>query len=193
MKKIMASSDWKGAERLVDSFTPMAERLKAEGASMQAIMSAFRAHIALQKAATRRANLTGKGPIRSARDAMGKIEAIAREMMERAVSSPERILLEHLQGSTLPFKHQSLVGQYRVAFLIDGNFIAEIDDPGKRDPERDRYLRGLGYTIMRISPQTMAARPEAVILEIKKRIGWIDMPFKMGAAGDESRGDTETA
>lgn len=189
MKKTMLNSDQEGAKRLVDSFGPMAERLKAEGASMGTIMSAFRTHIALRKAATRRAKLSpGKGPIRSARDAMGKIEAMAREMMAKAGTSPERILLEHLQGSALPFRHQPRIGKYRVPFLVDGSLVAEIDDPETRDPERDGYLKGLGYTIIRISPQTIGSRPDAVIPEIKKRIGWIDIPHSRRTFGNGSGG-----
>jgi very-short-patch-repair endonuclease len=175
MKKTMRISDQKGAKCLVDSFLPMAEKLKDEGATMSEIMSCFRTHIALQRSA-KRAKLPGREPIRSARKAIGKIQAMAREMSEKADASPERALLDRLQESPMPFRHQPRIGRYRVPFLIDGILVAEIDNPGTRDPERDRYLKGLGYAIMKISPQTMVARPEAVIPEIKRRIGWRDLP-----------------
>lgn len=159
---------------LVHDFLPVAERMQAEGADHDTIMRAFDNYIGLKKganfAAIRRPPMDRAGD--AARSLMIKIGG---EREEKADSATEVVLYNKLVQSGIKFSFQVKIGRYRADFVI-GSLIVEVDGPHHAnqvtyDQIRDKYLRKMGYTIMRVPADLVALVPAAVVQSIKEQVG----------------------
>ena len=91
--------------------------------------------------------------------------------LQKADSKAEAIFYELLQNSGTKFSFQHNIGPYRVDYLVMGFLIIEIDGPQhdkNHDDKRDKYLRKMGYKIIRIPTWVLVSCPDAAIQEIKE-------------------------
>jgi len=111
---------------------------------------------------------------------------LARDLRKR-LTPTERILWRLLRDRRLKglkFRRQFPIGPFVVDFCcyelrlvieLDGEIHAE-PQPAARDRERDAYIRGLGFTILRFPNQRVFGTAEAVLAEIlavARRKTWI--------------------
>jgi len=88
-------------------------------------------------------------------------------------STTEWIFYLYLKESGLKFEYQYKIGPYRADFLLYGYVILEIDGPlheKEKDQKRDRYLKKMGYQIIRISADCATIEPEIEIEIIKEKL-----------------------
>ena len=101
---------------------------------------------------------------------------LLRIMMTKA----ERLLwseLRDLKSSGLKFRRQAPIGPYIVDFVcLASQLVVEVDGdrhetgPSKRhDANRDSYLRGLGYRVLRIDEPDVLANPWHVAQSVKEQ------------------------
>lgn len=78
-----------------------------------------------------------------------------------------------LASKGIRFEFQYTIGPYRADFLFADFIVFEIDGPQHNkdyDDARDKYMRGLGYKIIRAPLWILTTDPEAVIEEIQEAI-----------------------
>lgn len=92
-------------------------------------------------------------------------------------SKAELVFRNMLNKNKIHYKFQYKIGPYRVDFLISNFLIIEVDGPHhnqKRqkqyDKERDRYIKRLGYSILRLPIWIIAMSERAVVDEINQII-----------------------
>jgi very-short-patch-repair endonuclease len=146
-------------------FKPIIEQMAAEGASQDQIVRAYQAHL---KAKTMNYYSGTKGN-------MTPLMTILKTSLSghNADSKAEVIFYEMLADAGVNFKFQFPIGPYTADFLIAGFLVLEIDGPhhkAKHDTARDKYMRNMGYKIIRVPLNILCACPEAVIEEIKDTI-----------------------
>jgi very-short-patch-repair endonuclease len=111
---------------------------------------------------------------------------LARDLRKR-LTPAERILWRLLRDRRLKglkFRRQFPIGPFVVDFCcyelrlvieLDGEIHAE-PQPAARDRERDAYIRGLGFTILRFPNERVFWEAEAVladILAVARRKTWV--------------------
>jgi len=99
----------------------------------------------------------------------------------------EGIFFDLLVEAEVPFKFQYQIGCYYVDFLIGDFLVFEIDGPQHKqkkvyDEARDKYMRRLGYQILRIEAWLLTMDPYLIINEIKSIIS--RKTLKKGKGGD---------
>jgi len=85
----------------------------------------------------------------------------------------ELYMHEKLQQASIPFLFQYTIGPFRVDFLINDNLAFEIDGPmhnKEYDHKRDKYLKNMGYDVLKVPVWLIEANNGLVIDEIKARI-----------------------
>ncbi len=78
-----------------------------------------------------------------------------------------------LQQERLNFAFQYKIGPFRADFLIADSLILEIDGPmhnKKYDQRRDKYLKKMGYDIMRVPTWLVEMDTDLIIQEIRTRL-----------------------
>jgi very-short-patch-repair endonuclease len=111
---------------------------------------------------------------------------LARDLRKR-LTPAEKIfwrLLRDRRLKDLKFRRQFPIGPFVVDFCcyeirlvieLDGDIHAK-PQPAARDRERDAYIRGLGFTILRFPNERVFGEAEAVladILAVARRKAWI--------------------
>jgi very-short-patch-repair endonuclease len=114
----------------------------------------------------RRANGGGGGSLR-------KPEVYVARKLRKTMSLPEVLLWNQLRGKRLGFKVRSQhpIGPYVVDFYVSAcRFVIEVDgeahdrgDRPCRDQQRDAYLTGRGYRLLRIPAVEVLRNMEGVI------------------------------
>jgi very-short-patch-repair endonuclease len=103
----------------------------------------------------------------------------AHEMRHQSTPS-EAALWSALKGNQLgvAFRRQVLIGnRYIVDFLAPSlNLIIEVDGAyharrGVADARRERFLRRLGYRVLRLDAELVLTRLEAAVAQIKRMFG----------------------
>lgn len=148
---------------VVESFMPMIEKMAADGCTKNEIVSAYQNQIRIKSLQYYARQKEPKG----FRDCFNL------EALENADSKIEMIFYESLSSNNIPFKFQVKIGPYRVDYLIKGEIIVEIDGPQhdkNYDAKRDKYLRRMGYKIIRIPTWVLVSCPDAVIDVIRESI-----------------------
>lgn len=82
---------------------------------------------------------------------------------EVATSKAEWIFGTDLKKDGFEFWYQYKIGPYTVDFLFDEFLVVEIDGPQhskKHDEKRDRYMKKLGYEILRIPLSLLCNSPK---------------------------------
>lgn len=90
-----------------------------------------------------------------------------------ADSKAELIFYDLLTENKIPFKFQYKISPYRVDFLIQDWLVFEIDGPMHKkdyDDRRDKYIRKMGYEVMRAPLSVLMISPQVFIEEIKERM-----------------------
>lgn len=148
--------------RAMSDFKPVIEQMAAEGCSEDQIVKAYQAHMQI-KTNQYYEKLKGMASI-------GTILKIA-DITEKADSKAEMIFYTLMENSGIKFTFQHVIGPYRADYLVMGFLVIEIDGPQhdkEHDERRDRYLRKMGYKIIRIPTWVLMSCPEAAIQEIKE-------------------------
>ena len=87
-----------------------------------------------------------------------------------ADSKAEVIFYNILKENQVDFKFHYSIGPYTADYFIPDDLVVELDGPmhdKDRDKRRDRYMRNLGYRVLRLPIWIVANDPQAVVNEIK--------------------------
>lgn len=141
-------------------FAPMVESMAADGHSVNEIVAAFQAYMKckIYRFYHQKSFISLRETLKSYGD------------FEKVDSHGEMIFYDMLLSKKINFEFQRVIGPYRVDYLIAGQFIVELDGPlhnTERDARRDKYLKKMGYMIMRVPFWVLIMDCGAVIEEIK--------------------------
>ena len=159
----MNETSLKVQDKVVDDFYPVALKLRLEGRSNDEIQQAFQNEIKKrEKDFYRRKNEPALFS-----DILKNVE-----LENKADSRTEVIFYRLLEKNNIKFQFQYKIGRYRADFLVNDFLVVEIDGPQhqeKHDQIRDKYMRKLGYKILRIPIFILTADPRAIIEEVKQQ------------------------
>uniref|UniRef100_A0A6M3K438 DUF559 domain-containing protein n=1 Tax=viral metagenome TaxID=1070528 RepID=A0A6M3K438_9ZZZZ len=142
-------------------FMPVIEQMAKEGCDKNAIVGAYQSYV------------KGKSIqyYKRQKDPRAIAKCFNLSDLQKADSKIEMIFFEMLKSSGIKFTFQHVIGPYRADYLVMGFLIVEIDGPQhekKLDDERDKYLRKMGYEVVRIPTWILVSCPEAAIEEIRE-------------------------
>ena len=144
-------------------FLPVIEQMAKEGATEDQIIRAYQAHLRTKTSNYYNRTASQMAPLQSV------VESCLRDA--RPGSKAEVIFYQILIDADINFRFQFPIGPYTVDFLIAGFLVLEIDGPQhdkNHDEVRDKYMRNMGYKILRVPLHILCACPEAVIEEIQE-------------------------
>lgn len=80
----------------------------------------------------------------------------------------EMIVADMMTENGIPYRFQYPIGPYRVDFLVWDHLVVEIDGPHHKhqieyDDVRDKYLRKMGYEVLRVPVKILTLSPDAFI------------------------------
>ena len=159
MEIIMKEISEKLHNQAMDSFRPLAEYMADKGASENDIVQTFQNQMRIKSG-----NYYAKEPER-----FSKILK-RNSLIEEKTSKAEWILKEMLIKNEIEFKYQYKIGPYSADFLVKKIVDLEIDGPyhtQPKDDRRDKYIRNMGYKILRIPLWLLFYSPQALIDELK--------------------------
>ena len=150
----------------IKKYSPLVEQLAKEGLNKNQIVKIVETYIQgyIKKYYQRLSYLQPLGK---------SFGVVLDELKEKSDSKAEVVLYHILNDHRINFKFQYSIGKYRADFLIEEDLIVELDGPlhsKSKDEIRDRYLKKMGYKILRIPIWVISMSPEAVIEEIKEII-----------------------
>jgi very-short-patch-repair endonuclease len=150
-------------KKVVDEFYPVAEQLAKEGKSSSEIADIFFKHTKLKS------KNYYKKP--KALIPVGEIVGDGKEFVKNnhPDSIAESIFYRMLQDKEIEFKFQYPIGFYRADFLFSGSIVLEIDGvqhDKNHDDKRDKYMRSMGYKIIRVPIWILVSYPDDVVNEI---------------------------
>lgn len=149
--------------RFINEAMPFAEQLREDGKTDREILGIIHQHVKLK---------IKHFYNRSFSDNM-RINAI--NLLDKIESKAEAVVYFLLEKHEIDFKIQYKIGSYRVDFLINNDLVLEIDGPhhGQQkeyDTQRDKYLKGLGYKVLRLPIWVFSVDDRAAIEAIKELI-----------------------
>lgn len=100
-------------------------------------------------------------------------EIVKNIKFENAGSKADTIFYDMPQFNKIPFKYQYPIGPYKADYLFNDFLNLELDGPQHEtdhDSRRDKYMRRMGYKVLRVPIWILAMNPEAIIEEIKEQI-----------------------
>jgi len=150
--------------KALESFKPMIEQMAGEGCSQEQIVRAYQAQLKIK---TNQYYDKLKG-MASLKKIFGEFD-----LSEKADSKAESIFYGLMQESGIKFTFQHVIGPYKADYLVMGFLVIEIDGPQHdkdHDERRDKYLRKMGYKIIRIPIWVLVSCPEAAIQEIQEAV-----------------------
>ena len=101
------------------------------------------------------------------------------QMLRKDMTKEEKHLwYDFLKKLPVTVNRQKVIGNYIVDFLCeDARLVIELDgaqhyshEGRKKDAERDKYLNGLGYLVLRYTDHDVRTNFEGVCLDIKRHI-----------------------
>jgi very-short-patch-repair endonuclease len=97
--------------------------------------------------------------------------------LKKVESKAEYIFYDLLRDNNIPFEFQYKINRYRVDFLINGFLVIEIEGPhhnlqAEYDSIREKYIRRMGYKILRLPIWLLAIEQQMVIDLIKEEVGY---------------------
>jgi len=140
---------------------PLIESLAAEGFDPDKIAGLCKKHID-----SKIRNYYRKIPLK-----IGEI--IKNVKFQNADSKAEAVLYNMLEDSRITFKFHYKIGPYEADYLVGKNIVLELDGPlhtKKHDDQKDRYLRRMGYRVLRVPIWVLSMEPEVVLQEIQGAI-----------------------
>lgn len=150
---------------LVNEFMPFAEQMRREGCSDRDIQASCRAYYdRKQRQFFKQTASLSQG-----------IDSVL--TTARQDSRIEGRFFASLEQAGIRPRFQYDIPPYRVDYLLDDFLVLEIDGPTHDSPEakkyderRDRYLRRLGYDVLRVPVFLVTAGARAIIDELKSII-----------------------
>lgn len=142
----------------LDKFRPLVEQMASEGMDSQQIANAMKNHIDSKIRDYYRPRIKTFG------------EVFDNVSLTNADSKAEKIFYDLLCSNNIPFQFQYSIGPYRADYLINNSVVVEIDGPQHikaKDNRRDKYMRDMGYKVIRVPLWVLAQDPVAIIEEIK--------------------------
>ena len=88
-------------------------------------------------------------------------------------SKAEAVFYQMLDYAGVPFKFHHKIGVYEADYLFNDHLVLELDGPKHNevhDKRRDKYLKRMGYKVMRVPLWVMAMNPGAIVEEIKEQM-----------------------
>jgi very-short-patch-repair endonuclease len=151
----------------MESFMPLAEEMAVHGYDSAAIARVIERQVDIRR---RRYYDHARGPV-----SISHILSNLWHLLDKqtADSKAESIFYDMLASKGIRFEFQYAIGPYRADFLFADFIVLEIDGPQHNkdyDDVRDKYMRGLGYKIIRVPLWVLTTDPEAVIEEIQEAI-----------------------
>ncbi|MFA6290168.1 MAG: DUF559 domain-containing protein [Victivallales bacterium] len=147
--------------KVMADFKPTIEQMANEGCSQDQIVGVYQAYMRTRvNRYYQKSNF-----LKAFRDCYSPDD------LKKTDSKIETLFYMQLQNAVIDFKFQVVIGPYRVDYLIGGFLIIEIDGPQHKknhDERRDKYLRKMGYKIIRIPTWILVSCPDAAIQEIKE-------------------------
>ena len=148
-------------KQALNLFYPVIEQMAEEGASEEQIVDAFQKHLNIK---TRQYHQRDDGP--------KTISALMNGILDKvkADSHTEQIFYDLLINRKIRFQFQYKIGPYKADYLLAGFIVVEIDGPQhskSHDDARDKYMRRMGYKIIRVPTWVLVMDPDAVIEEIE--------------------------
>jgi len=143
------------------AFKPVIDQMAAEGCSQDQIVNAYQGFMK-QKQNSLYSSLKEPKQFR---------QCFNLEDLQKADSKIEMVFYEMMQSSGIKFTFQHVIGPYRADYLVMGFLVVEIDGPQHdrdHDERRDKYMRKMGYKIIRIPTWVLMSCPEAAIDSIKE-------------------------
>lgn len=156
-------------KKVMEDFRPIAESLAMEGRSSGEIVDVFKKQLNLKA----KQYYDKNHRLSSMSDIFSNGNIIDFCCKQSADSRAEKIFFEMLTDKNIEFKFQFPVGPYKADFLFAGYLVVELDGPQHdkdHDERRDKYMRGMGYKIIRVPIWILMSCPESVIEEIKEVI-----------------------
>jgi very-short-patch-repair endonuclease len=150
-------------DKALDSFKPVIEMMAEEGCSQAQIVKAYQNHL---KQKTNHFYNKQK-------DLVGFKDCFSVSDLKKADSKAEALFYRIMLNSGIKFTFQHNIGPYRADYLVMGFLVIEIDGPqhdADHDKRRDKYLRSMGYKIIRVPTWVLMSCPDAVIDEIKEAV-----------------------
>ncbi|MEJ5359893.1 MAG: DUF559 domain-containing protein [Desulfobacterales bacterium] len=148
--------------RLTAEFLPVAEAMRAEGCDDRDIVRALNSWLGQKRTQQER----------KTSDAF-HISSCLTVVLKRDSKTEGRFYFL-LEQSGLKFSFQYEIPPYRVDFLVEDFIALELDglqhrteEAQKHDERRDKYLRLLGYTVLRVPVAVADVAADAVIEEIR--------------------------
>lgn len=142
---------------------PLIEQLVAEGADQNIIVQTTKRYTESKVNEFYKQN----NELKLLRSALyGLIESLKSKTQSKA----ETAFFNFLASNKINFEFQYPIGPYVADYLINTDVVLELDGPQHdkvRDEKRDKYLRKLGYRVIRIPIYILSLAPETVIEEIK--------------------------
>jgi very-short-patch-repair endonuclease len=105
------------------------------------------------------------------------IQKIMPQLQGVKTSEAERILCGILEDNNIPYRYQYKIGPYFADYLLAGDIVLELDGLShindiqkQKDAKRDKYMRRMGYRVIRIPLIALSLDTRAVIEVIKEAI-----------------------
>lgn len=153
-------------KKMLDDFKPVAENMAKNGLDEDKIVHAFVSHIKIKQSQY----YNQRNQPELIRDIMYK--AIKR--LKSKTSKAEFIFHELLEINNIKFEYQYPIGPYFADFMVNDSLVLEIDGPHHdkgHDDTKDKYLKKMGYKVMRVPLTILFHSPQAIIEEIRKECG----------------------
>jgi very-short-patch-repair endonuclease len=86
-------------------------------------------------------------------------------------SKAEAVFYKMLKDRGITFQFHYAIGPYKADYLFNNFLVFEIDGAkhnAKKDDRRDKYMREMGYKVMRVPIWILAMNPEAILDEIQE-------------------------
>lgn len=107
-----------------------------------------------------------------------RLTKVSQNLRRKMTKEEKRLWYQFLKRLPVIVKRQKIIGRYIVDFCIDGaKIVIEVDgsqhyteNAEVLDNDRDRYLKDLGYKVLRFTNLEIQRQFQAVCLEIEKQL-----------------------
>ena len=154
-------------KKMMDEFLPLAEKLASEGKDADEIAGIFQGQLRVKIDEYYKPDTSPKLVGRILIDFLDSLKN------QNADSKAESIFYQMLMEKNFDFKFQYSIGPYRVDYLFSGFLVLELDGPQHKkehDEERDKYMREMGYKIIRVPIKLLMWDPMAIIDEVEEAV-----------------------
>lgn len=152
-------------KKVMDDFYPIAEQLAKEGKNKDEIVAIYQRQMNLKI----HQYYNKKQSLISTKEIFGSI--LQKIDKGDANSKAEQIFYEMLIDNNIKFQFQFPIGQYKADYLFGGFLVVELDGAQhnkEHDDRRDKYMRSMGYKIIRVPIWVLVSCPDAVLQEIQE-------------------------